>query len=89
MLVGENGGNPRARTAGHAYIKAHRLEELGSHMGEPLTVREVVGGLQWRRTKVDEPSSNGPDQSRPRLGEGFMEVQVDMQGGEMIRVEVV
>lgn len=43
---------------------------------------------QPKRISVDGPSWNGPAQSRPNLREvGRMEVQLDMQGGEMVRTE--
>lgn len=56
-------------------------------MGED---REVVGGWQERRRKVEETIWKGEVQSRPKLvDEGCMELQVDMEGGLRVMVEVV
>lgn len=49
-----------------------------SQTGEDLIVREEVGGVHERRRKVDRPSWNGLAQSRPKLGDGFIVVHVDM-----------
>lgn len=65
--------------------------EEGSQIGVPFMVKEEVGGAQDKRMKVDGPSWNGLVQSRPKLkGEeaGCMEVQVDMEGGVMVKVEL-
>lgn len=62
------------------------LEE--SQRGEPLKVREEEGVVQDRRRKMEGPIWKGVAQSRPKSGEECMEEQVDMRGGEMVRVEV-
>lgn len=60
-----------------------------SQTGEPLIVREEVGGVHDRRRKVDGPSWNGLAQSRPKFDDCCMELHVDMEGGVMVKVEVV
>lgn len=60
-----------------------------SQTGEPLMVRDEVGGVHERRRKVDWSSWNGLAQSMPKPGDCCMEVHVDICGGVMIKVEVV
>lgn len=69
-------------------MEAQRWEEEASQTGEPLMVREDVGGMHERRRKIDGPSWNGLAQSKPKLvGACCMELHVDIKGGEMVRVE--
>lgn len=50
--------------------------------GEAL---EVSDGGQERRMNADGPSWKGLAQSRPRFGDGCMEVQLDMSGGVTVK----
>lgn len=50
-------------------------------------MREAAGEEQARRRKREVVGWSGEAQSRPKLGEGCMAVQVDMRGGERVRVE--
>lgn len=56
--------------------------------GLPLKVMEDEGSEHDNRRKREGPSWKGEAQSRPKLGEGCMEEQVDMRGGMRVKVEV-
>ena len=66
-------------------MEAQRWEREGSHIGGGGAL-EVRDGGQARRMKADEPSWKGLAQSRPRFGDGCMEVQLDMSGGVTVKV---
>lgn len=51
--------------------------------GEDLEGRD---GGQERRMKADGPSWKGLAQSRPRFGDGCMQVQLDISGGMTVKV---